>query len=128
LLSIQKMNKGRKITGGKYHKLRKRKLFEIKGQEKVVTLKETKRKQLRVHGGNKKIILLNANKVNVTDLKTKKTKIAEIKNVAETPQNSFLARQNRLMKGAIIETSLGKAKITNRPTQEGHVNAILIEK
>jgi ribosomal protein S8E len=31
------------------------------------------------------------------------------------------------MKGAIITTSLGRAKITNRPTQEGHVNAILLK-
>jgi small subunit ribosomal protein S8e len=51
---------------------------------------------------------------------------AKIINVVETPQNRFLSRQNRLMKGAVIETSLGKAKITNRPTQEGQVNAILI--
>ena len=52
---------------------------------------------------------------------------AEIKNVKETPQNRFWARQNRLLKGAIIETSLGKARITNRPTQEGHINGILLE-
>ena len=51
----------------------------------------------------------------------------EIKNVLETPQNTFFARQNRLMKGALIQTSLGKAKITNRPGQEGHINAILVE-
>lgn len=122
------MNLGRKITGGKYHKLRKKKFYERENQEREVLLKETKRKQLRVKGGNKKSILLSANVANVLDPSTKKTKKAEIKNVTETPQNVFLARQNRLMKGAIILTSLGKARITNRPSQEGHVNAILIEK
>jgi small subunit ribosomal protein S8e len=119
------MNKGRKTTGGKYHANRKKRLYEKQGQEKVVTLKETKKKQLRTHGGNKKTILLNANTVNVVvDGKAKKTKI---KNVLETPQNVFHARQNILMKGTIIETDLGKAKITNRPSQEGQVNAILIK-
>ena len=52
---------------------------------------------------------------------------AEIINVEETPQNKFFARQNRLMKGSVIETSLGKARITNRPSQEGMINGILIE-
>lgn len=121
------MNLGRKSSGGKYHKLRKKKFYEKKNQEREVTLKETKRKKLRVKGGNKKTILLSANIANVLNPETKKTQKAEIKNVMETPQNVFLARQNRLIKGAIILTSLGKARITNRPSQEGHVNAILIK-
>ena len=93
--------------------------------ERDVTLGETKTKQLHVRGGARKTILLRANSVNISV--EGKTKKAEIKNVEETPQNRFFARQNRLMKGAIIETSLGKAKITNRPSQEGCVNAILVE-
>jgi small subunit ribosomal protein S8e len=121
------MNKGRKISGGKYHTNRKKKFFEKQGQERVVTLKETKRKSVRVKGGNRKTILLNADEANVFNPKSKKTQKAVIKNVLETPQNMFLARQNRLMKGAIIMTSEGKARITNRPSQEGNVNAVLIE-
>ena len=31
------------------------------------------------------------------------------------------------MKGAIIETDIGKAKITNRPTREGSINAIILK-
>jgi small subunit ribosomal protein S8e len=119
------MNTGRKITGGKYHALRKRRLHERDSQERQVTLKETKRKQLRVRGGNVKTILLNADEANV--VVNGKAQKAEIKNVLETPQNVFLARQNRLTKGAIIMTSLGRARITNRPSQEGHVNAILLK-
>jgi len=119
------MNYGRKITGGKYHALRKTKLYERMGQERKVVLGETKRKALRVRGGNTKTILLKANVANVSIKgKTKKT---EIKNVEETPQNKFFARENRLMKGAIIDTSLGKARITIRPSQEGCINAVLIE-
>lgn len=121
------MNKGRKITSGKYHSNRKKKSYERSTQENPVSLGETKRKSIRVLGGNKKIVLLKADSANVLSSKTKKIQKAEIKNVIETPQNVFLARQNRLTKGAIIETSLGKAKITNRPSQEGSINAILIE-
>ena len=119
------MKLGRKITGGKYHKQRKKRLYEKTNQENIVTLGEPKRKTLRVKGGNTKTILLKTNIINL--LINKKTQKAEIKNVLETPQNFFLARQNRLVKGAIIQTSLGKARITNRPSQEGHINAIFIE-
>ena len=119
------MNLGRKITGGKYHRLRKKKLFETMSQERIVILGETKRKKIQVQGKNVKTFLLKTNIANV--LAKGKVQKAEIKNVIETPQNRFLARQNRLLKGAIIETSLGKARIKNRPGQEGHINAVIIE-
>jgi small subunit ribosomal protein S8e len=118
------MNKGRKISGAKYHRNRKSRLYEKRGQERHVTLGEVKRKVVRRKGGTKVHVLLNTNEVNV--LAGKHVKKTTITNVAETPQNKFLARQNRLMKGAIIETPLGKARISNRPSREGVINAILI--
>ncbi len=114
--------KGRKITGGKYIPARKKKLREIIGQKNEVKLAEDKRKTKRVLGGNKKTILLRTKYVNI--LGKKKT---EIKNVIETPSNRFLARQNIITKGTIVETELGKVKITNRPSQEAVLNGILIE-
>lgn len=120
------MKTGRKISGGKYHARRKRKFYEKTNQEKIVALGKTKRKTIRVKGGNKKTILLMADIANV--LVNGKLQKAEIKRVIETPQNKFLARQNRLIKSAIIETSLGKARITNRPSREGQVNAEILER
>lgn len=119
------MNNGRKITGGKYHSNRKKRSHERLNQDRHALLGETKIKTLRVKGGNIKTIVLKSNIANV--LISGKVKKAEIKNVVETPQNKFLARQNRLVKGAVIDTSIGKAKITNRPSQEGQVNAILVK-
>lgn len=119
------MDLGRKVTGAKYHASKKKTLNQRVIQERQVIIGNTSRKQLRVKGGNTKVVLLRANKANI--LVSGKIKSAEITNVAVTPQNTFLARQNRLMKGSIIETSLGKARITNRPSQEGIVNAVLIK-
>ncbi len=119
------MNKGKKISGGKYIKNRKKKLYERRGQVKEVKLGEEKRKISRVKGGNRKIFLLKSKFVNV--IKDGKMKKVEIKNILETPSNRFLARQNILTKGSIIETELGKVRITNRPTQEGMINGILAE-
>ena len=121
------MKKGRKKSGGKYIKNKKRRLHSITGQKKVVKIGEEKRKAKRIRGGNKKKFLLKAKFVNV-QTKDRKSKKTEIKNVLETPSNRFLARQNILTKGTIVETELGKVKITNRPTQEEVVNGILLEK
>lgn len=116
----------RKSSGGRYKKFRKKKLFERAGQARTVRLGKDKKKNLRCRGGHLKTVLLSSEKANVLDSKTGKCRIAKIKNVLETPANKFLARQNILIKGAIIETELGKAKITNRPSQESCINAVLV--
>jgi len=117
--------KGKKVSGGKYVTRRKKKSYEIAGQKRIVKLGEEKRKTKKTMGGNKKTFLLKSKTINVK-VKGKMQK-AEIKNVLETPSNRFLARQNILTKGTIIETNLGKVRISNRPTQEGMINGILIE-
>ena len=119
------MKKGRKISGGKYRASRKKKFFELPGQKRTVKLGEEKRKVLRIRGGNKKIFLLKGKTINVKF--GNKIKKLEIKNVLETPSNRFLARQNILTKGTLVETDIGKVKITNRPGQEGIINGILIK-
>jgi small subunit ribosomal protein S8e len=119
------MKLGRKASGGKYTKRRKKKKYEVAGQRRIVKLGEEKRKTVRTTGANKKSFLLKGEIINIQAKgKTKKTKI---KNVIETPANRFFARQNILTKGTIVETELGKAKITNRPSQEGNINGILVE-
>ena len=120
------MHKGRKISGGKYVENRKKKSYEIAGQKRIVKIGEEKRKTKRTFGGNKKIFLLKTKSVNVF-AGDKKLKKVEIKNVLKTPSNRFLARQNIITKGTILETELGEVKVTNRPTQEGVVNGILIK-
>lgn len=121
------MRKGRKISGGRFKKQRKKKFYEKANQPRIVKLGEIKRKKIRIRGGKIKTVLLAANEASILNKKTKKTQKAKIKNVLETPSNKFLARQNILVKGAIIETDLGKARITNRPSQEGSIQAVLIE-
>jgi len=121
------MNKGRKISGGKYKKFRKKKKDSLRGYTRKVKLADKKQKIIRGKGGNKRTSLLSENLANIIDPETKKAKKAKITNVLETPSNRFLARQNILVKGAIIETELGKAKITNRPSQEGMVQGVLVK-
>lgn len=119
------MRTGRKISGGKYKKSRKMRKSEKSGNPRLVMLGKEKKKKLRAIGNNIRTVLLSTDKANVLNTKTKKAKVVKIKSVIETPANRFL--KNILIKGAIIETELGKARVTNRPGQEGSVQAVLME-
>ncbi len=117
----------RKPSGGLYRKHRKKRKYEL-GREQIETLiGERKAKKVRVRGGNYKIRLFMDKYVNVYDPKQKKVVKVEIKSVAENPAHVHYARRNVITKGAIIITELGKARVTNRPSQEGVINAVLIE-
>ena len=120
------MKTGRKASGGKYRRgANKKKLHEKKGQPRIVKLAEIKKKLIKLVGGGHKLVTLSGEVANIT--KNGKAKKVKITNVLETPANRFLARQNILVKGAIIETEAGKAKITNRPSQEGTIQAVLMK-
>ena len=120
------MKKGKKISGGKYMKSRKKKLYELPGQKRIIKLGEKDQRRVKkTRGGNKKTFLLKAKFVNIQT--NGKSQRVEIKNVVETPSNRFLARQNVITKGTIVETDLGKIRITNRPTQEGVLNGVLFK-
>ena len=118
------MRKGRKISGGRYKPQRKKKLYEMPGLNRVVHLGEDKRKTKRVLGGKTKTFFFKSKSINV--IQKGKMKKLEIKNVLETPSNKFLARQNIITKGTIVETELGRVKVTNRPGQEGMLNGVLV--
>ena len=98
------------------------------GRENIKTLiGERKIKKIRVRGGNYKIRLFRDKFANIYIPSEKRVVRAEIKNVVENRAHIHFARKNVITKGAIIETSVGKAMVTNRPGQEGIINAVLIE-
>ncbi len=117
----------RKTTGGRVKRSHKKKRFEIGREPILTTIGETRRKPLRTTGGNAKQALLLTNRANVTDPKTGKTTSADIKTVTGNPANIHYVRRNIVTKGAILDTSAGKARVTSRPGQNGVVNAVRVE-
>ena len=115
----------RKKAGGKYIKSRGKRKYEM-GREPVFTkIGEEKKKIIRVMGGNRKIKLKSALYANIsTPEGIKKVKIL---NVEENKANKQFTRRNILTKGAIIQTEIGKARITSRPGQHGVVNGVLLK-
>ena len=118
----------RSKTGRRIRYDQSKRKFEIGRESHLTTIGETKLKKVRTRGNNKKIRAKTANIVYVVDPKTNKTTKTEIKSVVENSANIHYVRRNIMNKGAIIETKLGKAKITSRPGQSGNINAELISK
>jgi len=115
----------RKLSSGRIKQYRMKRVFEKTRTPTHTILGKRKIKQIRVDAGKIKTVLLAENTANVID-KEGKCKKVKILNVLENPANAQLVRRNIITKGAIIETEIGKARITSRPGQEGIVNAVLI--
>ncbi len=118
----------RKVSGGRIRLHRKKRTFEIGREKQFATLGQYKNSKIRTQGNNLKMKIISTELANVVNPKTKKSSRVKIQTVVENRANPFYVRRNIFNKGAIIETELGKAKITSRPGQHGVVNAILILK
>ncbi len=115
----------RKPSGGRYHAFRTKRGYELKGypaNTKIAVRKATTKRSL---GGSYKQNLLSTKQINVSDKKGK-TQVVELVTVVENTANPNLVRRNILTKGAVVETKLGKVRITSRPGQVGTVNGILV--
>jgi small subunit ribosomal protein S8e len=115
-------------TGRRIRYSRSKRKFEIGREAHLTTIGTPKQKKIRTRGNHEKMRILTTNFAYVVDPKTGKTEKTEIVTVVENKANIHYVRRNIMNKGAIINTKLGKAKITSRPGQTGSINAILIPK
>ena len=114
----------RKPTGALLKRHMKKKKYQ-RGRDYLPThIGEAKRRMKMTKGGTSKLILLSANIANVnTGGKSQKTKIIS---VLENPANPQYVRRNIITKGAVIQTDLGKARVTSRPGQDGIFNTFIL--
>jgi small subunit ribosomal protein S8e len=115
-------------TGRRIRYARGKKKFEIGRERHLTTIGPTTLKKVRTKGGNSKTRAKTTNVAYVVNPENKKTTKTEIVSVVENKANIHYVRRNIINKGAIIETKLGKAKVTSRPGQSGIINAILVSK
>lgn len=115
-----------KASGGRRKAYRKKRKYEQGTFAAETLMGEPKRKIVRGRGGNMKPKILSEKQVSVTDPKTGKAEKTEVLRVVRNPANIDYNRRGVITKGAIIETSLGQARITSRPGQHGVLNAVLI--
>lgn len=117
----------RKSTGGRLKLARKKRKTEIGSELTLAPMGPETKQLIRTTGGHTKVRITSTNKVNVTDPKTGKTQTVEFTTVKENAANPHYVRRNIITKGAVVETKLGRAKITSRPGQDGVANAILVK-
>ena len=115
----------RKYTGKKYKTFHKKRKRELERPPIVTQIGKVKKKKQRTMGGNFKLKLFADSFVNVTNLKTNETKKVKILKFEENKASKDLNRRHIITKGTIVETEIGKVKITSRPGQHGVLNAIL---
>ena len=117
----------RKSSGGRKTTNRKKRRFEKGFFPAETALGKDKSKTMRKHGGNEKFRLLAASQANISDASGKTSKV-EILRVIKNPANVDYDRRGVITKGTVISTSIGTARVTSRPGQDGIVNAILVSK
>lgn len=115
----------RKITGGLLKRASKKKRHQRGRDFLPAHIGTVKVKILRSRGGNSKFMLLSSNIANV--LAAGRAQKAKILSVVENKADAQFVRRNIITKGAIIQTELGKARVTSRPGQDGIINAVLVE-
>lgn len=118
----------RKKSGGKRHRYRGRRAYERDGYALEPVVGPVQKRFIRVRGGKMKVGLVSADVANVADPVEKKVLKVKIIRVKSSPANREYERRGVITKGSIIETELGDAKVTSRPSDDGVVNAILIKK
>ena len=113
-------------TGARIRPHSKKKKTELGRDPTETRVGEPTLRVVDARGNGKKVRALTTDIANVADGEGN-TEHATIEGVAENAANPNYARRNIVTKGAVIETDAGRARVTSRPGQEGHVNAVLVE-
>ncbi|MFH1053533.1 MAG: 30S ribosomal protein S8e [Candidatus Woesearchaeota archaeon] len=115
-----------KPTGARYISYRKKKKYEMGRLPTLTRIGAHKKRTKRVVGAKRKQKLISAEFANVLDPNTNKYSKSKIKTVIESQASKHYVRRNIIVKGSVIGTEAGKAKVTSRPGQDGVVNAVLV--
>ncbi|MHA1399910.1 MAG: 30S ribosomal protein S8e [Candidatus Heimdallarchaeaceae archaeon] len=118
----------RKLSGGLIKKFASKKKRDMGRYPAETQIGERRLKKIRTRGGNLKLRLLRDEFANVFDQEENISRKVKILNVLENRANREYARRRIITKGCVIDTELGKARVTSRPGQDGIINALLIEK
>jgi small subunit ribosomal protein S8e len=116
----------RTATGARVRRFKSKRKYEMGRTPTETLMGETKRQTVDSRGKIKKTPALKIQFVNVTDPAKGTTFRAEIQDVESNPANMDYQRRKVITRGTIIKTSKGRAKVTNRPGQDGILNAVMI--
>ncbi len=125
-MAITHLKSRTKKTSALRRRNRAKRKFELGSEHPEIKVGDLRSKPVRVRGGKSEIKLLAVDVANILDPKTKKSSKTKILRVLENGANPHYVRRNIITKGAIIETELGKARVTSRLGQQGNVDGVLV--
>lgn len=125
-MAITQGKSTRSSTGARNRANRGKRKSELGRTPAETHLNEKNLRKIRTRGGNEKLRLASANKINAVDTKKNKATVLDILGVVENNANPNYVRRNIITKGAIVETEKGNVKVTSRPGQDGVVNGIFV--
>ena len=110
----------------KHHRGKRR--TEISSENQFAYVGEVEqRKSYRKTAGSQTVSLLSAHEINVNTPKEGKTVRATINNVIENDADPNYVRRNIVTKGAVVDTDVGRVRVTSRPGMHGVVSGVLLE-
>lgn len=117
----------RRPTGGRSKPSRGRRAYEKDGYAIEPLVGPVSRRAIYRRGGHVTAGVIFADFANVSDASGKASK-SKILRVKKSPANRDYERRGVITKGAVLETEVGEAVVTSRPTADGVVNAVLTSK
>ena len=124
-MTDQSGRRKRKRTGGRRVPSSDKQANQRGGEPTETTVGDRRLKTVGTRGNGQKVRALSTDIAQVAvDGGTETT---EIEDVVENPANVNYVRRNIVTRGAVIETGVGRARVTSRPGQSGQVNAVLVE-
>jgi small subunit ribosomal protein S8e len=115
----------RRRTGGRRKPASDRRKHQIGREPTETTVGDSRLKTIDARGDTQKVRALQTDEANVA--RGDETVRATIETVVENDADPNYARRNIVTKGAVVETSEGRARVTSRPGQSGQVDAVLLD-
>ncbi len=126
-MATERTRSTRKPTGGRMHAYRKSRQFARVRQPILTKIGTRQTYETRSSGGHTKFQLIAVQMVSVANPKTKKIVNTKILDVISNDANRNFIIRDIINKGAIVQTELGKVKITSRPGQVGSLSGVVVE-
>lgn len=118
----------KKLSGGLIRQAASKKKRDLGRYPAETQIGKRKLKNIRTRGGNSKYRVLADEFINVMDQTSGISQKSKILNVLENRANREYARRRIITKGCVLDTELGKVRVTSRPGQHGIISGVLIEK
>lgn len=126
-MSIHQGRSKRKPSGGRNTASEPKRIHRLGNSPAQTVIDDEKTVSRRIRGGDEKQVALQADTINLHVPADDDHVQADLHEVVESPSNQNYVRRNIITKGCIVKTSEGRARVTNRPGQDGVAQGVVVD-